>query len=277
MSHNRYHEEIYISTPIGPNATDIEARKRKSAWPDNVGYGILRIPPMIVWTIDDVRLSQTWYAYEMLDDRLPWGIRREKWLANLVEIKDNRGVIATKEAIHNEQKKVIYIIDNHHHAFYCRYKAYHDGILPRWSTLIHIDQHSDLNELSLRGTKQSIVINRNSTTKEVATYTNTILDIGSFILPALDSGIIIDQIQVRSEYSLLHFHETNSPNHQNAKILNIDLDFRAPEMSIEHYSQTIKKVRELIASPEVKCITIATSPAFIDQDRALEILRDIIG
>jgi len=274
---HRYHEEIYISTPLGPNATDFEARKNKSAWPDNVGYGILRIPPMIVWTLDDVYLSDRGFAYEMLDDRIPWGIRRERWLANLVEIKDNRGVIATKEAIHNEQKKVIYIIDNHHHAFYCRYKSYHDGILPRWSTLIHIDQHSDLNELSLRGTKQSIVINRNSTTKEVATYTNTILDIGSFIIPALDSGIISDQIQVRSEYALSQFSTTFDDLQQYWTIIvNIDLDFRAPEMSIEHYAQTIKKVRQLIASHQVKCITIATSPAFIDQDRALEVLRDIM-
>ncbi len=271
---HRYHEEIYISTPLGPNATDFEARKSKSTWPDHVGYGILRIPPMIVWTLDNVRLSDTGYAYEMLDDRIPWGIRRERWLANLVEIKDNRGVIATKEAIHNEQKKV-YIIDNHHHAFYCRYKAYHDGILPRWSTLIHIDQHSDLSPLIKGGRGDHL--NKNSSLQQVATYTNTILDIGSFIIPALDSGIISDQIQVRSEYALSQFSTTFDDLQQYWTIIvNIDLDFRAPEMSIEHYAQTIKKVRQLIASPAVHCVTIATSPAFIEQERALEVLRDIM-
>ncbi len=274
---------MFLSTPLGPNATDFEARKNKSAWPDHVGYGILRIPPIITWTIDDVRLSETWYAYEMLDDRLPGGIRRERWLENLVELRHcvlwNKSPWGKEtivdEAIHNKQTKAIYIIDNHHHAFYCRYKSYHDGILPRWSTLIHIDQHSDLSPLIKGGRGDHL--NKDSSLQQVATYTNTILDIGSFILPALDSGIISDQIQVRSEYALSQFSTTFDDLQQYWTIIvNIDLDFRAPEMSIEHYAQTIKKVRQLIASHQVKCITIATSPAFIDQDRALEVLRDIM-
>ena len=43
-------------------------------------------------------------------------------------------------------------------------------------------------------------------------------------------------------------------------ILDIDLDFRAPEMSIQEYEKTITQVRKLIFSPQVQCITIATSP-----------------
>lgn len=276
MSSNRYHEEIFISTPIGPNATDFE--KRKEWWSDC----ILRIPPMIIWTLDDVRLSERGYAYEMLDDRLPWGIRRERWLENLIEIKDSWS--ATCLPAGKVRNQVIYIIDNHHHAFYCRYKAYHDDILPRWSHLIHIDQHSDLSPLrevypvSTAGGGRGDHVNKSSSLQQVANYTNTILDIGSFILPALDSGIISDQIQVRSEYALSQF----STAFDNLEplwtiIVNIDLDFRAPEMSIEHYDQSITKVRQLINSPQVKCTTIATSPAFIDQERALKVLRDIIS
>jgi hypothetical protein len=34
-------------------------------------------------------------------------------------------------------------------------------------------------------------------------------------------------------------------------IIDIDLDFRAPEMGIEQYNQTINRVRNLISSPSV--------------------------
>ncbi|HCB52085.1 TPA: hypothetical protein DEP21_06015, partial [Patescibacteria group bacterium] len=56
--------------------------------------------------------------------------------------------------------------------------------------------------------------------------------------------------------------------------LDIDLDFRAPEMSIEKYSQTIQKIKALISN--AKIITIATSPYFLDQTLALKILKDIL-
>lgn len=267
MSYNRYKEEIFVSIPLGPNATDFEKRKK---WGSDC---MLRVAPMITWKLHDVRLSDRGYAYEMLDDRAADGIKRERWLEKLVEITE-RGVIATKESIQEKPQKSVFIIDNHHHAFYCRYKAYYDGILARWATLIHIDQHSDLSPLS-KGGRGDLIL-KESSLDDIASYTNTILDIGSFILPALDAGIISEQIQVRSEYSLIHLEETKLPNHQNANLLDIDLDFRAPEMSIEQYEQTIKKVRELIALSNTKCITIATSPAFIDQTRALEVLRDIV-
>jgi len=56
-------------------------------------------------------------------------------------------------------------------------------------------------------------------------------------------------------------------------ILDIDLDFRAPEMSIEKYEETIKKTRALME--EASLITIATSPYFLDQNIALKILHDL--
>jgi hypothetical protein len=79
---------------------------------------------------------------------------------------------------------------------------------------------------------------------------------------------------ILSEYALLDY-DISSLSSQSL-ILDIDLDFRAPEMGIEYYYQTIKKVRQLIALPDVPCITIATSPTYIHQQRALQVLRDIM-
>lgn len=57
-------------------------------------------------------------------------------------------------------------------------------------------------------------------------------------------------------------------------LLDIDLDFRAPEMNIEKYKATIEKTKEIMEQAEL--ITIATSPYFLDQQRALEILKDLL-
>ena len=79
---------------------------------------------------------------------------------------------------------------------------------------------------------------------------------------------------ILSEYALLDYDISLLSS--KSLIVDIDLDFRAPEMGIEYYYQTIKKVRQLIALPDVRCITIATSPTYIHQHRALEVLRDIM-
>ena len=57
-------------------------------------------------------------------------------------------------------------------------------------------------------------------------------------------------------------------------ILDIDVDFWAPEMGIGEFDRTIQKTRQLIAGANV--VTIATSPCFMDQERAVEIVRKLL-
>jgi hypothetical protein len=57
-------------------------------------------------------------------------------------------------------------------------------------------------------------------------------------------------------------------------ILDIDLDFRHPDMSIEKYQRTIDITKELIKKSRV--VTIATSPYFLDQSLALKVLKDLL-
>lgn len=278
-----YDNDTFLTTAIGNNAIDFE--KRKKLWSDCV----LRIPQMIQGTFSDIVIARDGasHSYEYINEK--GRLIHNRGLENLVEIDldtlydDKRSFDFTSfhsVASHTKarcQRKYIYIIDNHNHAFYCRYKSYKAWLLPRWSHLIHIDQHSDLNEVSLLEEKQSI-INENSTLEEVAKYTNEVLDIASFIKPAKEIWLISDYEIILTEYSLLQF-STIFNNFQQfwSIVLDIDLDFRAPEMSISEYSKTIVQVRKIIALPQVRCVTIATSPTYIDQQRAIEILTDIVS
>jgi hypothetical protein len=78
-------------------------------------------------------------------------------------------------------------------------------------------------------------------------------------------------IQIRTEESL---KQNIDDLKQEQIILNIDLDFRVPEL--DHISSNLKfdYLKKII--PMSKIITIATSPFFIDQDLAIKTLKKII-
>ena len=56
-------------------------------------------------------------------------------------------------------------------------------------------------------------------------------------------------------------------------VLNLDLDFFSPDLDYIDYEK--KKNLILRLAEKAKYITIATSPAFIEQKYALRVLRDI--
>ena len=56
-------------------------------------------------------------------------------------------------------------------------------------------------------------------------------------------------------------------------VLDIDLDFFSRDMDYIDYDQKIGRVKEYIEGASL--ITIATSPYFIEQERALKALRDL--
>ena len=248
-----YASETFLTRPLWNNHIDF--LERKKIWSDC----ILRIPSMISWTLDEVRLvlQSSTPSYEYLSNR-------EKLVS----------ACGLQHIVHISYRDTlpVFVMDNHNHAFYCWYLSYKRYKTPRWSHLIHIDQHSDLNTANT-DTKLS----PHSSLADVAQYTNEVLDIGSFIQPAKRYWLISDYSMVLTEYSLLNF-ACSSPTllAKEGIILDIDLDFWAPEMSITHYEQTIQRVRKILALPQVRCVTIATSPTYIDQKRALEILRDIL-
>ena len=85
-------------------------------------------------------------------------------------------------------------------------------------------------------------------------------NVGNYIRPALDAGIIGTMIRIENEFELEKYIDyTPSEN----SILNLDLDFFAPEMDFIDEEKKLTCIQNLL--PKVKCVTIATSPFFIDQ------------
>lgn len=234
---------MYYSTPtviwtqIGNNTFAYD--ERIAAF----GKAEITVPALIDGTLDDIQIWETITFAELEHNqaKLFYGLQ------NIVHI----------------QWTNIYIMDNHNHALYCRYKALHDGVIIKWLPVIHIDQHSDLWEAP-----SLIDRSKEKDLDYIAHYVNEICNVGNFIKPAIISGLISECTQLRTEESLLDF-EPNRPY-----ILDVDIDFRVPEMSLRDIPATIEKTKNLLRGASL--VTIATSPYFIDQEKAIEIIHQIL-
>ncbi len=111
------------------------------------------------------------------------------------------------------------------------------------------------------------------TSQEVFDFTQYSCNVGNFIQPALQSGLISGVELITTEYKLLHLDTSDNVLEQEEYILDIDLDFWHPDMSIEYFDKTIEQVRKLLY--HAKYITIATSPYFLDQELALILCKKI--
>lgn len=165
----------------------------------------------------------------------------------------------------------IFIFDNHNHApvfwYYYIKKSNTNS-----QTLIHIDQHSDCWEnkgiLELRNNEYDL--------EKVFHFYNEKCNVGNFIPPSLQSWIICDQIQIRSITAL-----QNLEIEKNQKfILDIDLDFclkwidrkQIDKESVKLLKEKFDEISELAS-----CITIATSPYFLNQEIAKKIIEELLN
>ena len=155
------------------------------------------------------------------------------------------------------------VMDNHNHAFYFWQQAAAGGVLAPGATLIHIDQHKDMRVPERLYDGHSL--------DDAFAYTNFHLNVGNYIVPAQRSGLVGDVQFVTSGEALNDVSLARRGN----TILNIDLDFFAPEMSYIDFglAQRFIDAHRRTAS----LITIATSPFFIDQERAIDGLRRLVG
>lgn len=102
--------------------------------------------------------------------------------------------------------------------------------------------------------------------ESVIHFTNACCTVGNFILPALDCALIGSVEQIRTEQKLLCFEKPACDY-----LLDIDLDFWEEKMGIVNLEASFKKTKNLMQS--AKMITIATSPYFLEQQRALELIK----
>ena len=195
------------------------------------------IADTIDWIFEDLEIWDNTVFREMKN----WKVVEYKWLKNFIHIK-------------NEDQS-IYIFDNHNHALKYWIDEYKQWNIPFWFDLIHIDQHTDMNSSEYELDLENPNLN--------------VYNVWNFIQPAIKSWLINHVEQVNTEYKLLNYEIK-----RNNLIIDIDLDFRAPEMSIEKYGDTINKAMNLISKSRV--VTIATSPYFLDQNTAIKICKDLL-
>ncbi len=158
----------------------------------------------------------------------------------------------------------IYVFDNHNHAFYGWIEALHAGVFSRGARLVHMDAHFDDAE------PEHVKVDLNDI-EDVWKYTNETLQIASFIKPALELDVF-DQVVNYVESA--DFTELPEIGADQEIILDIDLDVFCDEMSHVSWKQKLDVITHYL--PQTKLITMATSPFFIDQQRAIDIAKRLM-
>ena len=207
----------------------------------------LWVPPLVEGTVADVEPG-THVVFEDVDEH---GILQScAGLARLVRTTwDNVPTI---------------VVDNHNHVFYFWIEALQSGRLAPGATLVHVDQHRDT-----RVPARDFDVAQ--TRAETFRYTNVDLNVGNYIEPARRTGVVGTTIFATGGQAL---DDRRAAGHDNL-ILNIDLDFFAPEMAYIDFDRTRRFIDAHRRNAAL--VTIATSPFFIDQTRAIAFLRRLTG
>lgn len=153
------------------------------------------------------------------------------------------------------------VVDNHNHAFYFWFEAMQTGVLQPGATLVHVDQHRDTRV-------PGRPFDHAATPADAFHYTNFELNVGNYVVPARDAGMIADAFFVTGSDGL---DDRRVARRRGNTILNLDLDFFAPEMAYIDFDRARRFLDAHRAAAAL--ITIATSPFFIEQPRAIDVLH----
>lgn len=236
-----YKNKNTLTQKLGNNAFAWERRRL-----EYTRDPILHIPALIDGTLEDIQVGPD-IVFEEMEDGI---LRSCVWLENFVQLSEN-----------------IVVFDNHNHALYFWCDAVRRWILQTGFELIHIDEHSDLwdndNHLDL----EKAITNPEYSYE----FTNLSCNVGNYILPAIESGLVGNMIRIENEYQIdAYIDYIPSSN----SILNLDIDIFAPELDHIPSEKKIRIIKNLIQ--RVKYITIATSPYFIEQWTAIQKLHQIL-
>ncbi|MBU0727078.1 UPF0489 family protein [Patescibacteria group bacterium] len=241
-----YNEPFQIEGKISNNAFSFSKRKDP----------IITIPSIIKGNIGDVGIGDK-VVFEDVDEN-----------GKLKSCIGLRNFIRTSHPI---TKKPVIIADNHNHVFYFWYEARNKKQIKDGATLVHIDQHKDM-----RVPKRKLVKTISDDLNKVFEYTNEVLNVGNYIPPAMEEGLVASLISITSEEELIKSTPEGAdhdPLLQGNVIVNIDLDFWAPEMNYIDHKLKIDITKKWMEKADL--ITIANSPFFIDQELALKVLKEL--
>lgn len=252
MNHSGTAEPASVTSGLDAEPTDYSRPFRIAGRVGNNAFAYdrrgpaptLYVPSLIAGTFDDVRPGGE-VVFEEVDEQ---GVLRScTGLAHLVRTSW-RGVPTL-------------IVDNHNHVFYFWFEAIAAGWLAPGATLVHVDQHRDT-----RVPPRPLPAGPHL--PDVFRYANFVLDVGNYIPPARGAGMVGDALFVTGGRALDDRSRAGRAN----TILNIDLDFFAPEMGVD-FDRARRFIDDHLASAAL--VTIATSPFFVDQELALDVLRKL--
>jgi len=233
----RLYNGFQITKAIGNNAFSFNQRKRR----------FIYVPKLVQGQLSDVQPGNTIVFSEIEE-----GVE-----------KNHTGLEQFVHLSWNE--KQIFIFDNHNHAFFFWHWAYLNRLIPANCRLMHIDQHKDTRKPE---PLPDFNIKDPPSLEHIFKYTNEVLNVGNFIPAATHTGLIENIHMIDDSIS---FNEEISA----CEILDIDLDIFSPEMAYIDCNLKLNFIKNAISN--AKFITIATSPFFMDQKLACEILPDILN
>ncbi len=228
-----FYSGFEINEPAGNNAFSYGQRQNKSIW----------VPPLIPGALTDVTQGDKIVFSEIED-----GVEKNRnGLKNFVYLSYHH--------------KNIFIFDNHNHAFFFWMTGYLQDKINPGLPLVHIDQHSDMREPPIY---PGFSLDKKTDVSDIFNYTNYTLNVGSFIQPALRLGLF-------SEVQIIDSSTTFTRDMPARFVLDIDMDIFSEEMA--YIDETLKrdKIRRYIKAAEF--ITIATSPYFMNQKKAVSLIR----
>lgn len=242
-----YKKWFFIENPVWNNEFSYEKRKNKKIF----------VPSLIeAKDFSEIKLQDDKEKIAFEDFDFDDKLSTNYWLKNFYKFK-----IKWKEII---------LFDNHNHAFYFWYEARKKWIIWNKNILIHIDEHADTRD-------NNKFINREETQdlQKVFDFTNFVLNVWDYIIPAQKEGIIWEIFQVRNTQNLEDYLEKFGKNFIKKEkiILNLDLDFFQPDLDFIDFDLKEKVV--LDAFEKADFMTVCTSPFFINQNLAIEKFKNI--
>ncbi len=228
---------MYTTKPVGNNA--FSYNERIALW----SAGKLYIPSLIQWTVTELQQGSEICFEESVNGKL-------------VSCTGLKNFLQT--TYHDTP---VYIVDNHNHALLFRHAQHVNSLTREPVNIIHIDQHSDIKE-------NEYIFSENDA---IETFVNEKTNVGNFITAAINSWIVNDVIQIRTDYALSELVNPLTREPVNY-ILDVDIDFRQDKEITEDDIKTIRKLMK-----EAELVTIATSPYFIDQTNAIKIIKQILS
>ncbi|ODS52110.1 MAG: hypothetical protein ABS36_18320 [Acidobacteria bacterium SCN 69-37] len=233
-----YVQPFWLEGPVGNNAF---AYDRRGPSPR------LWVPPLVDGTVADV-VPGTQVVFEDVDEH--------------GTLQSCTGLATFVRTVWDDVPTIV--VDNHNHVFAFWIEAFRHGHLEPGATLVHLDQHRDT-RVPARG------FDATWTPADTFRYTNIDLNVGNYIEPARRAGLIGEALFATGSSAL----DDRRVAGQRNLILNIDLDFFAPEMAYIDFETTRRFVDAHRRTAAI--ITIATSPFFIDQTRAIAFLQRLMS